>query len=507
MIRRGRELDRDLALEVDAIVIGTGAGGSIAARALAQAGARTLAFEEGGDHLAHDMTQREEEMLPELFQDRAGRMTDDLAITVLQGRGVGGSTIHNTNLCKRIAPEILDQWARRHGVLGCGEADLRAAFEAVERDLSIAPIPDDAINPNNDALRRGVAALGLRGGKLSHNRTGCVGSGFCELGCAYDAKNSARKILIPQAVEAGCEVWADTTVERVLHEGGRAVGVRARTANGRTIAARARVVVLSASAVGSAALALASGLPDPHAQHGKRLRIHPGGVVAASFGAPGEQPIKGWRGIPQSWECTEWLHLGEGSERRVWITTAFAHPIGTAVTIPGFGPGHMRAMRDYGRLAVLTAMVHDETSGHVYLARDGRPALRYPMLESDSAQLALGLRGAAEILLAAGAREVLVPGIPPIRVTRKADLAAIDAGFARPHNLPLTAVHPMGTMRMGEDPRVSVVRSTGEHHHVKGLFVLDGGLFPTSLGGPPQVPIYATSLHLSRHVVEAAKRG
>jgi choline dehydrogenase-like flavoprotein len=60
-------------------------------------------------------------------------------------------------------------------------------------------------------------------------------------------------------------------------------------------------------------------------------------------------------------------------------------------------------------------------------------------------------------------------------------------------------------MRMGEDPRVAVVRSTGEHHQVKGLFVLDGGLFPTSLGGPPQIPIYATAEHLARHVVEAAR--
>jgi choline dehydrogenase-like flavoprotein len=507
MIRRGRDLAADLALEVDAIVVGTGAGGSVAARALARAGARVVAFEEGGDHVARDMTQREDEMLPELFQDRAGRMTDDLAITVLQGRGVGGSTIHNTNLCKRIAPEILDLWQRKHGVIGCSEAEMRAAFETIERDLSVAPIPDDAISPNNDALRRGVAALGWRGGKLSHNRTGCQKSGFCELGCAYDAKNNARKIVIPQAVDAGCEVWADARVERVLHEGGRVTGVRARTASGRAIEARARVVVLSASAVGSAALALASDLPDPHGQHGRRLRIHPGAAVAGLFGDDDEQPIRGWKGIPQSWECTELLDLREGSDKRVWIVPAFAHPIGTAVTIPGFGAAHMRAMRSYGRLACLTAMVHDETEGHVYLARDGRPALKYPMLESDCAQLALGLRGAARLLLAAGAREVTVPGIPPLRVTRESELAAIDASFARPHGVPLTAVHPMGTMRLGEDPRVTVVKSTGEHHHVKGLFVLDGGLFPTSLGGPPQIPIYATAEHLSRHVVAAARHG
>jgi choline dehydrogenase-like flavoprotein len=64
----------------------------------------------------------------------------------------------------------------------------------------------------------------------------------------------------------------------------------------------------------------------------------------------------------------------------------------------------------------------------------------------------------------------------------------------------------MGTMAMGSDPRASVVGCTGEHHHVRGLFVLDGSLFPTSLGGPPQISIYAFSLHLTPHAIAAARR-
>jgi choline dehydrogenase-like flavoprotein len=44
--------------------------------------------------------------------------------------------------------------------------------------------------------------------------------------------------------------------------------------------------------------------------------------------------------------------------------------------------------------------------------------------------------------------------------------------------------------------------SRGEHHFVRGLFALDGSLFPTSLGVPPQISIYSFARHLSRHVVE-----
>jgi choline dehydrogenase-like flavoprotein len=63
----------------------------------------------------------------------------------------------------------------------------------------------------------------------------------------------------------------------------------------------------------------------------------------------------------------------------------------------------------------------------------------------------------------------------------------------------------MGTMRMGEDPTISVVRSTGEHHQLRGLFVADGSLFPTSIGAPPQISIFAFALHLAPHVIERAR--
>jgi choline dehydrogenase-like flavoprotein len=121
--------------------------------------------------------------------------------------------------------------------------------------------------------------------------------------------------------------------------------------------------------------------------------------------------------------------------------------------------------------------------------------------------MAKGLVACARILFAAGAREVVIPAIPPVRLTSPRDLDTLDTRFVRPHGVPMTAVHPMGTLRMGNDPRRSVVGSTGEHHQVAGLFVADGSLFPTSLGGPPQISIYAFALHLAPHMVDRARRG
>jgi choline dehydrogenase-like flavoprotein len=507
---RGRDLRSDLSLDADAVVIGTGAGGSIAMRELARAGLQVIALEEGGYHHAADFDQREDHMLPLLFQDGGGRTTEDLGIRVLGGRGVGGSTVHNTNLCKRTPDAILDLWSRKYGVEGASPSELEPSFASIEKDLSVSEIPSEDINPNNDALRRGALALGWKGAVLRHNRVGCQKSGFCELGCTYDAKQNALKVVVPQALAAGAHLYSDVDVRRILVERGSAVGVEAIAHDGvgsarrpvARIRVRAKVVVLAGSAVGSAALARRSGLPDPHARLGRGLRMHPGGVVAGRF----ESAILAHRGIPQSYECTELLSYEEGSDKRVWIVPAFAHPIGTAATLPGFGAAHMRSMRAYGHLAVLTAMVHDETSGEVDVDGDGEPVVRYRMTEPDRVQLAKGLVACARLLLAAGAREVTIPAVPPVRVTSTRELDALDTSFVRPHSVPLSAVHPMGTLAMGKDPRVSVVASTGEHHQVKGLFALDGSLFPTSLGGPPQISIYAFALHLAKHAIAAAKR-
>jgi len=508
-IVRGRNLAATpLTLDADAVVVGTGAGGSVMLRELARAGLDAIALEEGAYLTSQDFDQREDRMLADLYQDAGARTTEDMAIRVLQGRGVGGSTVHNTNLCKRTPDEILELWSRKYRIAGVRPNDLRAAFETIERDLSVSEIEPAMRNANNEILRAGCDALGWRGGPLNHNRIGCAQSGFCELGCSYDAKQNALKVLLPQAVGAGARVYSDVEVVGVVHDGRRVAGVRAvaRGAGGQPrarVEVRARIVVLAASAVGSAALARKSRVPDPYRTLGRGLRMHPGGAVIGRF----DRPVYGWRGIPQSYECTELLSHEEGSDKRVWIVTAFAHPIGAAATMPGFGASHMAAMRSYPNLAVLTAMVHDETSGEVLLDTEERPVIRYEMVEADRRQLAMGLAACARLLFAAGAIEVTIPQVAPVRIANARALEALDLSAVRPHNVPLTAVHPMGAMCMGEDPRASVVRSTGEHHQLRGLFVADGSLFPTSIGVPPQISIYAFALHLARHAIERARAG
>ncbi len=482
--------DGDLVIETDVCIVGSGAGGAMVAMQVAAAKKRVVVLEEGGHLTARDFNQREDDMLPRLFQDGGGRTTLDGAVTVLGGSGVGGSTVHNTNLCKRAPAEVLARWG-----LPAWTADALAPhYDAVEKLLSVATIAAARMNRNNALLQAGAEKLGWRGGLLAHNRQGCVGSGFCELGCSFDAKQNALKVLIPAAVADGARVLSDCRAVQLLIErhrdGDRVVGVQARAVDGgdlrRTVTVRARAVCLSGSAVGSAALALASNLRDPERRIGRTLRLHPGCAVAGIF----PDNVEAWWGIPQSFEVTEQLQFAdETAKERAWIVPAFAHPVGLATSLPGFGQEHMGWMRLYPRLAVFSTMVHDQTRGRVGV-KNGRPTVEYALDAADQRALLWGLRSCAELLLAAGAERVLVPFATPLQIDAgaRSSLAQIEAHPYRPLDPLLTAVHPMGTLPLG-----ALVDETGRYRHARNLWVADGSLFPTSLGGPPQLTIYAAA--------------
>ena len=463
------------------------------AREASRAGLRVVVLEEGPEVPTHTMNQREDDMLPRLFFDGGGRTTSDGAITVLHGRGLGGSTVHNTNLCKRAPDEVLTQW----GIDGWGPRDLAPHYEVVERDLSVTRIEESRINRNNALLRRGCEALGWRGAVLSHNRKGCVGSGFCELGCAFDAKQNASKVLLPDAVAHGARVLTGHRVDELLQERGRVVGVRAQTANGMIEVQGP--VCLAGSAIGSALLARRSRLPDPSGKLGRTLHLHPGAAVAGVF----DEPVEAHTGIPQSYECTEMLDVtGRDPDRRAWIVPAFAHPIGMAAMLPGFGAAHMRTMRLYPRLAVFVAMLHDETKGEV--AVDGlRPKIKYALDAGDSRALAHGLHAVARLLFAAGARRVIVPLARALELQHPGEIDQLLTHRYRALDPLLAAVHPMGTLPLG-----SVVDERGAYNGIAGLWVADGSLFPSSIGGPPQLTIYAAAHKVAAHLVESlGKKG
>ncbi|MHB8145487.1 MAG: GMC family oxidoreductase N-terminal domain-containing protein, partial [Vulcanimicrobiaceae bacterium] len=112
----GSRLERDLHLEADVAIVGSGAGGGTTAEILARAGLRVVLIEEGPLRTSPDFHMLEREAYPQLYQDSAGRRTKDKGILILQGRCVGGSTTVNWTSSFRTPPETLAYWRDRFGL-------------------------------------------------------------------------------------------------------------------------------------------------------------------------------------------------------------------------------------------------------------------------------------------------------------------------------------------------------------------------------------------------------
>ncbi|MEK7691648.1 MAG: FAD-dependent oxidoreductase, partial [Bdellovibrionota bacterium] len=394
-----------LEVETDVCVIGSGAGGSAAAYRLAKKGKKVTLLETGSFLLPRDFNQREEAMFSRLFYDSGGRRTADFGVRILHGHGVGGSTLHNINLCKRIPDEIVEEW----DLPGLSVRELAPFYAEVEDLLRVTDVDQSQMNTANRLFQAGVEKLGYRGGMLRHNRVGCVGSGFCELGCAFDAKMNAAKILIPEFVNAGGQVFANTRVIDLERSGRKIVRARARLVApdqisrflGPEVVISAKSFVLACGAIETPALIRRSGLPDRGGLVGTRLYLHPGAAVAGKF----SEPVESWKGVPQSYECTEFLDFSHQSAgaRRIWIFGGSAHPAGAASFVPGIGEAHAEAMSRYPNLLPLSIMLHDESTGHVQPRAELGVRVDYALNSRDRELMAQGIRETCKILLAAGA--------------------------------------------------------------------------------------------------------
>ena len=473
-------------------IIGSGCGGGPTAKILAQAGKKVILVEEGGYYTSKDFDSTEATAYQNLYQRRAGQGTDDLSVTILQGRSVGGSSTVNWTTTLRTPDFVLDAWKKR-GIQGLSPKDLDPYFARIERYLNVHTEPEESHNPNNRIILDGGRALGYHVQSNGRNTKDCVRSGACGLGCPFDAKMSVDITYIPDAEKAGATVFSDCRAERISLHGSlkRVSGLVLDRTSGKTktdFVIEAPVVVVSGSAINSPVLLLKSELANSSGEVGRNLTLHPTSAVVGIF----DRMIYPGGGIPQSAMCDEFINKNN-DEGGFWIEAVPVHPVLAALALPGFGKAHRETMAQYPHLGASIVLVKERDSeGRVTVNDNGRPSVYYDLGDSDRQYLKQALRVAAEIHFAAGARQVMTLHALRTEMRNSTQISeALENADWSTNEFSLYSAHPLGSCRIGEDPAASVVDSHCQTHDVKGLFVIDGSVMPTSLGVNPQLTILA----------------
>jgi choline dehydrogenase-like flavoprotein len=510
--RMERHRDGD---EVDLVVVGCGAGGGVLSQRLGRRGWRVVVLERGPFWDPDRDWVSDEAGSHKLFwTDKRIIGGDDPVLMGKNnsGHGVGGSMVHYAGYTPRFHPSDFDTRSRD----GVGADwpisywELKEHYERCEAELPVAgqhwpwgdphgyPMGPHPVSGAAEVAWRGARACGIemRVGPVAitngafGNRPHCVYRGFCLEGCKVNAKGSPLITHVPDAIEHGVEIRADSMALRVEVDdsSGRVLGVT-YLKDGVERFQRAAAVAIAGYSIETPRLLLNStsarfpdGLGNSNDQVGRYVMVQGAPQIAARF----PEPMHMYKGPPPEVSSEQFYETdpSRGFARGFSIQTVSPMPIGWAEHV--LADGHWgKALREYMRdyihwtvLGVLNELL-PQPENRVTLTDEldqfGMPVPRFDYTQSDNdrANIAYSKRVVTEIWENAGAQDTLT-------IDRYA--------------------HLVGGCRMGTTPEDSVVDRDHRVWGVPNLFIADGSVCPTQGSANPALTIMALASRLATRI-------
>lgn len=501
MIYRYTDIKKNVSISCDVCVVGSGAGGSVLAKELAEAGLKVVMIEEGGYYSTKDFAVDDSVgSTARLYRD--GGATVILGhpnIMYAEGRCVGGSTTINGGMCWRTPEKIMKRWQWERGLSDFTPTKMDPYFSRVEKIIHAKAMIPEARNRDGELLRDGGLRLGYKVNANIRAQDNCVGANMCISGCPTGAKQATILNYVPSFIQSGGDLFANCRVRKVIVKRGRAVGVEGRFVDPETKAethklkVSAKIVATCGGAVQTPALLMRSGIRDENKLLGTNLIVHPNAKVLAVF----NEEVFPWKGVNQGYQITEYFDEG------ILMAVQFVPPGVMALALPLEGSTLIQTLKEeFNHLVLGGALIEDTGSGRIRLGPCGTVFPTYNLNDRDFHQAIRAVALLSEVFFAAGARKCYLPFMNMTELRSVDDIPKIYQMPIRSSDLELMTVHLMGTVQMGSRPEYSVVNPFGEFHNIKGLYVADASVFPTSIGVNPQVTIMAIATRTAAHIIE-----
>ena len=473
-------------ITADVVIVGSGAAASILANQLVQAGRKVLLVEFGGLEQTLTFSEDEVDMVSRLYADGALQLSRDFRFQVFQGRCVGGSTVVNNAVCFETPAHILDKWTNEMGI-DIDRERYASSMEAVYKLMKISHTPtmtdDRFLNPGGRLFADACKKMGYDKPELDSvmaNINGCLGSGYCNIGCMYGKKLSMLDTILPQTQLANpdaLQIIANCEAISFNRNGSKIVSLTGKFKNGRQITIKGNTFVSSAGAVSSSILLMKSKLGIANA--GKKLAFNFGTQITAAF----TQPVNSYDGLQIS-------HFLKTNDRRYVMETWFNPPMFQSTAMPGWFDQHFYNMQQYSHMACTGILVGTASNAEVKIAGLFGRDINYVPTEDDFDSLMDGLEKAAEIYLNGGAERVMPNTFNYYEYKTVKELKEnLRKNVKASPDISTGSGHPQGGNVMSNDPKTGVVDADFKVFGFDNLFVCDASVFPTSLGVNPQVTV------------------
>lgn len=496
----GRSLnEKKVKIDTDICIIGSGAGGGVAAHYLAEAGYQVTVLEAGGYFPQGAMSGKSEfSAMAASYFGGALQTTKKQDITIVQGKAIGGSTLINHALCFRIPEYTANKWTKA-GVEGKTLADLNPHYDRIEKIITPKVSIPEAINENNKIIYDGFQKKGWSVEYTRRNTSHCIGCGSCLITCPIGAKNSTDRNFLPMAHENGARIYSDFAVRKLDLKKGtarQAVGdiLGADGTKKGSFEVNAKTFILSAGAIQTPVLLQRSGFKDTAGALGKNFIIHPLILMQGQY----ERRLDSFRGVPQSVFSRQFSNYdGKDDDSHLLFYGDFGGFMVTSMYFSGFGKEYSEQLKNLPYTSQAQILVNDTTTGHVTSSKKDYD-FHYELDDKARESLVKGAKIIGELFFEAGAKKVTVGS----EILHKVDeLNKINLDTFAPFRAGVAGAHTQSSCRMGSR-ETGVVDSYGKVWDLENVYIADASIFPSSSGVNPMLTVMALASQVAEKIIE-----
>jgi hypothetical protein len=483
-----KKINKPLPKKIEIAVIGSGAGGGIAANLLSKKYEVGI-FDKG--NYSNGETNNETFGYHNFYETHAIQQTRGYNVLLLAGSGIGGGTSINWTTSLRTPDNILNEWDSLTGQSNYFNSErFKNSIDFICNELNVAEAN------NSIPIKELKLAEGLKLNNISYkiiprntNNATSEETGFSTFGHSDETINSSYKSWFSNDKFDSERIFSNSDIKSLDISNGKATHINVQN-DGTLHKVAVDKVILAAGSLNTPKILLDSGYKNKHLGH--HLKLHPVSGVAGKF----SEEQKPWSGSMQ----------GIYSDDNLFMKDNYGYlleglPMHPSLFFPFF-PNNTDRFQDfvksYNNWSGSIVLTSDTSSGSL-INKKSQHLWDYSLNNFDHKNLLHGIESLVMANYLAGAEEIMVATSPTMHWKKSSDedikhfIKKIKLIKNQPYRMLLGSAHQMGTARIHPDEKQGVVGLNGKVHGLDNVYIVDSSTFPRCSGVNPMITIQSMS--------------